>query len=157
MVKLKLQIERHKIQRPVYLSDDRFKRMQEEEKRRNESDKKWTNHLADVREAIENQYNVDKSWENEDDSRDMTEAGEGERRDNRQPDRSRFDGNRGSGDDSGDDEYEEDDGEGDRDLDYGNGDDYGMDDMDYGAGDGDFEGSGDLRVKGSGDPTGKLD
>ena len=60
MVKLKLQIERHKIQRPVYLSDERFKKMQEEEKRRNESDKKWTKHLADVREAIENQYNVDK-------------------------------------------------------------------------------------------------
>lgn len=60
MVKLKLQIERHKIQRPVYLSDERFKKMQEEEKRRNESDKKWTKHLAEVREAIENQYNVDK-------------------------------------------------------------------------------------------------
>ena len=65
MSKLKLQIERHKIQRPVYLSDERFKEMQSEEKQRNKNDKKWSKHLEKVREAIENQYVVSDRDESE--------------------------------------------------------------------------------------------
>lgn len=157
MVKLKLQIERHKIQRPVYLSDDRFKRMQEEEKRRNESDKKWTQHLAEVRDAIENQYNIDRSWEEGDDaSKDLTQVDGGERRPDYDRNKSRFEG-QGGGDGSGDDEYEEDDGEEDEGLGFGgDGDDYGDD---YGAGDQEFDDAGDNMLKvnnGTGDPTGTF-
>lgn len=119
MVKLKLQIERHKIQRPVYLSDERFKKMQEEEKRRNESDKKWTKHLAEVREAIENQYNVDRDRD-ENDSNFITEVEGSDKRlsdykDDMDEDDEDFDD---PIDEEGEEEYyEDDDGDGENEMD----------------------------------------
>ena len=54
---LHLQIERHNVQRPKDLDDEKFRQMQEEEKRRNESDKQWTAHLAERRIEMEQQNN----------------------------------------------------------------------------------------------------
>ena len=53
MMKLRVQVERHRLQRPKNLSEGRFEEMQEEEKVRNESDKMWTQYTAERRGELE--------------------------------------------------------------------------------------------------------
>ena len=57
MLTLHLQIERHNVQRPKDLDDEKFRKMQEEEKLRNESDRQWAAHMKQRRIEIENLNN----------------------------------------------------------------------------------------------------
>jgi len=60
ILKLKIQIERHRLQRPKHLSEERFKTLQKEEEARNESDKQWTAYMTKRRGQLEELRNNEK-------------------------------------------------------------------------------------------------
>ena len=57
LLKLKVQTERHRLQRPKHLSDKRFERMRKEEIERNASDKLWSEHMEQRHQQIEDEMN----------------------------------------------------------------------------------------------------